>query len=112
MRNTLITIAAWSAAITLVLWQRAIWPGLKTFLPGIEDLAADIRSGLQPPAPAKSPQPVVPAQETEPQPIAAVLPIAEPAAVETYIIERKVPTPKRAARPAPKRAAQPVGFAS
>lgn len=106
MRNTLITIAAWSAAIALVLWQRAIWPGLKTFLPGLEDLIADIRSGAQPPAPAQTAQPVTPAGEREPQPI------AEPAVVETYVIERKVPTPKRAARPAPKRAAQPLGFAS
>jgi len=85
MRNTLITIAAWSVAIALVLWQRAIWPGLKAFFPGLEDLVAEVRSDAQPSTPAP-----------------------EPAPLETLVIARKPAAPK----PAPKHTAKSAGFAA
>ena len=89
MRNTLISIAAWALAVCVVLWQRAIWPGLKAFFPGLEDLAAEVRSDAQPSTPAP-----------------------EPASLETLVIARK-PAPKRVTRTAPKRTAKSAaGFAA
>jgi hypothetical protein len=89
MRNTLISIAAWALAVCVVLWQRAIWPGLKSFLPGLEDLVAEVRSDVQP-----------------------SVPTPEPAPVETLVIARK-PAPKRVTRTAPKRTAKSTaGFAA
>jgi len=82
MRNTLISIAAWALAVCVVLWQRAIWPGLKAFFPGLEDLVAEVRSDVQP-AP-------------------------EPAPLETLVIARKPAAPK----PAPKHTAKSAGFAA
>ena len=85
MRNTLISIAAWALAVCVVLWQRAIWPGLKAFFPGLEDLVSEVRSDVQPSTPAP-----------------------EPARVETLVIARNPAAPK----PAPKRTAKPAGFAA
>jgi len=92
MRNTLITIAAWTAAIAITLWQRLLWPAIKTFLPGIEDFFSPV--------------------QTTPVQTARELP-AEP--VETYVIEISdplpvTPTPKRTTRKKPARLA--TGFAS
>jgi hypothetical protein len=84
MRNTLITIAAWTTAIAIVLWQRFIWPGLKSFLPGIEEL-------FSAPASEQAPEPVRTASVQEPvQPI------------ETLVIERCQPaSPRRTTRKNP-----------
>lgn len=88
MRNTLITIAAWTAAIAIVLWQRALWPGLKSFLPGIEELFSAPQSG-------KSPAPVRTASVQHP-----------PQPLETLVIERCKPaTSRRATRKKPAAAA-------
>lgn len=80
MRNTLITIAAWTAAIAIVLWQRLLWPGLKNFLPGIEDFFSPVRTN---------------AVQIEPQ-------VPEPAPatqLETVVIERSKPArPQRSSR--------------
>jgi len=91
MRNTLITITAWTAAIAIVLWQRFIWPGLKSFLPGIEEL-------FSAPASEQAPEPVRTASVQEPvQPI------------ETLVIERRQPaSPRRTTRKKPTAA----GFAA
>lgn len=94
MRNTLISIAAWALAVCVVLWQRAIWPGLKAFFPGLEALVAEVRSDVQPSTPAP-----------------------EPAPLETLVIARKPaapkPAPKRVTRTAPKRTAKSTaGFAA
>lgn len=89
MRNTLITIAAWTAAIAIVLWQRFIWPGLKNFLPGIEDFFSPVRTN---------------AVQDEPK--------APVAPVETYVIEvADAPAPKRTTRKKPP-ARLATGFAS
>jgi len=85
MRNTLISIAAWALAVCVVLWQRAIWPRLKAFFPGLEDLVAEVRSDAQPSTPAH-----------------------DPARVETLVIARKPAAPK----PAPKHTAKSAGFAA
>jgi hypothetical protein len=69
MRNTLITIAAWTAAIAIVLWQRLLWPGLQELFPGIEDL---VRTNAVQPEPEPAPEPV-----------------AEP---DTFVIERSKPS--------------------
>lgn len=91
MRNTLITIAAWTAAIAIVLWQRFIWPGLKSLLPGIEELFISPASGTTPASVRTSS-----AQEPA-------------AAVETLVIERCKPAaPRRSSRKQP---AQAAGFA-
>jgi len=84
MRNTLITTTAWTAAIAIVLWQRFIWPGLKSFLPGIEELFSAPESG-------KSPSPVRTTSVREPvQPI------------ETLVVERCKPAaPRRTTRKKP-----------
>jgi hypothetical protein len=71
MRNTLITIAAWTAAIAIVLWQRLLWPGLKNFFPGIEDFFSPVRTNA-----------------VQPEPEPAPLPVAEP---DTFVIERSKP---------------------
>ena len=47
MRNTLITIAAWTAAIAIVFWQRLLWPALKNYFPGIEDLFSEPRTPVR-----------------------------------------------------------------
>lgn len=75
MRNTLITIAAWTAAIAIVLWQRLLWPGLKSFFPGIEDFFS-------------------PAQQQ------SAIPSLTPApALETVVIEHSKPArPQRSSR--------------
>lgn len=91
MRNTLITIAAWTAAIAIVLWQRFIWPGLKSFLPGIEELFSAPASGKSAPVRTTSVQ----------EPVQAV---------ETLVIERCKPAaPRRSSR---KKPAQTAGFAA
>lgn len=90
MRNTLITIAAWTAAIAITLWQRLLWPAIKTFLPGIEDLFSPVRTN---------------AVQTEPQ----ILQLAPAQQLETVVIERSKPArPQRATRKKPATA----GFAS
>lgn len=90
MRNTLITIAAWTAAIAITLWQRLLWPGLKNFLPGIEDLFSPVRTN---------------AVQTEPR----LLEPAPAAQLETVVIERSKPArPQRVTRHKPAAA----GFAS
>lgn len=90
MRNTLITIAAWTAAIAIVLWQRFLWPGLKNFFPGIEDFFSPVRTN------AVQTQPRI----LEPEPVAQL---------ETVVIERSKPArPRRATCKKPAAA----GFAS
>lgn len=37
MRHTLITIAAWTVAIAVVLWQRLLRPSLEAAFPGLFD---------------------------------------------------------------------------
>lgn len=69
MRNTLITIAAWTAAIAIVLWQRLLWPGLQELFPGIEDFVRT--NAVQEPAPES---------------------VAEP---DTFVIERSKPSRPR-----------------
>ena len=69
MRNTLITIAAWTAAIAITLWQRLLWPGLQELFPGIEDFF--VRTNSVQPEPEPAPEPV-------PQ-------------LETFVIERSAP---------------------
>lgn len=92
MRNTLITIAAWTAAIATVLWQRLLWPGLKAFFPGIEDVL--------------SPQQSKVAQQQN------AIPSFTPApALETVVIERRKPArPQRSSRKSAHRPA--TGLAS
>lgn len=85
MRNTLITIAAWTAAIAITLWQRLLWPGLQELFPGIEDFF--VRTNAVQPEPDPTPEPV--------------------AQLETFVIEeRSVP-----GRRGPHRRAA-TGFAS
>lgn len=84
MRNTLITITAWTSAIAIVLWQRALWPGLKSFLPGIEELFSAPQSGKSP-ASVRTP---------------SVQELAQP--LETLVVERCKPaTSRRATRQKP-----------
>ena len=90
MRNTLITIAAWTAAIAITTWQRLLWPAIKNFLPGIEDLFSPVRTN---------------AVQPEPQ----ILQLTPAPQLETVVIERSKPArPQRAARHKPAGA----GFAS
>ncbi len=90
MRNTLITIAAWTAAIAITLWQRLLWPGLKNFLPGIEDFFSPVRTN----AVQIEPLALEPAPATQ---------------LETVVIERSKPArPQRLTRHKPAAA----GFAS
>lgn len=90
MRNTLITIAAWTAAIAITTWQRLLWPAIKNFLPGIEDLFSPVRTN---------------AVQTE----SCLLEPAPAAQLETVVIERSKPArPQRLTRHKPAAA----GFAS
>lgn len=102
MRNTLITIAAWTAAIAIVFWQRFLWPGIKAFLPGIEDLFSEPGSDETPAAARTSSSQAPTSVRTSD--------VQEPAAaVETLVIERCKPAaPRRSSRKQP---AQTAGFA-
>lgn len=71
MRNTLITIAAWTAAIAITLWQRLLWPGLQELFPGIEDFFVRTNAVHLEPEPEPTPEPV--------------------AELETFVIERSAP---------------------
>lgn len=98
MRNTLINIAAWTAAVCVVLWQRFLWPGLQRFLPGIEELVRTVAADVRTPAVQAEPS-----AEPEQHSLApVVVEIAPYADIETLVIERK---PERSRRRA-------VGFAS
>jgi hypothetical protein len=93
MRNTLITIAAWTAAIAIVLWQRLLWPALKDFLPGIEDFFSPVRTN------------VVQAEGDAPTLVSSF-------EIETFVIEDSKPVrPRRVTRSKPSSRAA-AGFAS
>lgn len=110
MRNTLINITAWTAAVCVVLWQRFFWPGLQRFLPGIDELvrtiATDVRTSAVQAEPTSAPVVV----EFEPLP-----------EIETLVIQRSEPKPasrrratqaKPATRTRKPKAAPATGFAS
>jgi hypothetical protein len=91
MRNILITVAAWTCAIAIVLWQRVLWPGIKSLLPGIEELFSAPES-TESPAPVRTP-------DVQPAPLA----------LDTLVVERCKPA---APRRSPRKTATPAaGFA-
>lgn len=86
MRNTLINIAAWTAAVCVVLWQRFLWPGLQRFLPGIDELVRTVASDVRTSAVQAETTPAPVVVEFEPLP-----------EIETFVIQRSEskPAPRR-----------------
>lgn len=81
MRNTIITIAAWTAAIATVFWQRLLWPGLKSFFPGIEDLFSEPRTPVrESTVPPQLETLVIECQPARPQRVSTAKPKARTAA--------------------------------
>lgn len=110
MRNTLINIAAWTAAVCVVLWQRFLWPGLQRFLPGIDELIRTVASDVR-----------TSAVQTEPTPAPVVVEFEPLPEIETFVIQRSEPKPaprrrttqaKPATRTRKPKPATATGFAS